>query len=325
MEPKDRIYIAGHLGLVGSALVRRLTQEGFHNLVLRGRSELDLIHEPSVRAFFERERPDYVFLSAAKVGGIGANSTKPAEFIHQNLRIQTNILDNAYRAGVRRLLFLGSTCIYPKLCPQPIREEYLLTGVLEPTNRATAVAKIAGIEMCDAYNRQYGTKFLAVMPSNLYGPGDHYDLQDSHVVPAMLLKMHQAKVRGEAQVILWGSGKPYRELLYVDDLAEACLFLIGLAEESFTALLGTDERYPLVNIGRGEDMTVRELAATVAAVVGFQGSIVFDPSQPDGTPRKLVDVSKLFALGWRPKTSLRQGLALAYQDMLSREAAHARS
>jgi GDP-L-fucose synthase len=325
MEPRDKIYVAGHLGLVGSALVRRLAQEGFHNLALRRRAELDLVHEPSVRAFFERERPDYVFLAAAKVGGIGANSTKPAEFIRQNLYIQTNILDNAHRTGVRRLLFLGSTCIYPRLSPQPIQEGYLLTGALEPTNRATAVAKIAGIEMCDAYNRQYGTRFLAVMPSNLYGPGDHYDLHDSHVVPAMILKMHQAKVRGEAQVILWGTGNPYRELLYVDDLADACFFLMQLREEIFASLLGTGEQYPLINIGLGEDLAISELAATVAEVVGFRGSIVFDPTKPDGTPRKLVDVSKLFALGWRPRVSLRQGLALAYQDMLSREVAHTAS
>lgn len=325
MEPRDKIYVAGHLGLVGSALVRRLTQEGFHSLVLRRRAELDLIYEPAVRAMFEQEQPDYVFLAAAKVGGIWANSVESAEFIHQNLCIQTNIIHNSYRTGVKRLLFLGSSCIYPRLCPQPIKEEYLLTGELELTNRANAVGKIAGIEMCAAYNKQYGTKFLAAMPTNLYGPGDRYDLKYSHVVPAMIAKMHQAKVRNDAQVTLWGTGRPYRELLYVDDLADACLFLMQLREESFDSLLGTGEQYPLINIGCGEDLTIRELAATVAEVVGFRGAIVFDSRKPDGTPRKLVDVGKLFKLDWRPKVALRQGLALAYQDMLSREVTHAPS
>jgi len=325
LEPRDKIYVAGHVGLVGSALVRRLTQEGFHNLVLRRRSELDLVNESSVRAFFEEEQPSYVFLAAGKVGGIGANSIKPAEFIHQNLRIQTNIIHHSYRTGAKRLLFLGSTCVYPRLCPQPIKEEYLLTGALETANRANTVAKIAGIGMCDAYNRQYGTRFLAVMPTNLYGPGDHYDLQYSHVVPAMISKMHQAKIRGEAQVMLWGTGRPYRELLYSEDLADACFFLMQLREEMFVSLLGTDASYPLINIGCGEDLTIRELAATIAEVVGFRGMIVFDSSKPDGTPRKLVDVGKLFALGWRPKVSLQQGLVLSYQDYLSREGAHAPS
>jgi len=325
MKAGEKIYVAGHRGLVGSAVVRKLSQEGLQNLVLRTHQELDLTDEPTTRRFFEQERPDYVFLAAGKVGGIGANSTLPAEFIHHNLYIEANVLHNSYRTRVRRLLFMGSSCIYPKLCPQPIKEEYLLSGALEFTNRANALAKIAGVEMCGAYNRQYGTQFLAVMPTNLYGPGDNYDLEHSHVVPALIARMHQAKTRGDKKVVLWGTGAPYRELLYSDDLADACVLLMKLPDEAFASLLGAGEAFPLVNVGCGEDLTIRELATTVAEVVGFQGEIAFDPSRPDGTPRKLLDVSKMFQLGWRPRTSLREGLVLAYRDMLSRKVTIAQS
>src|SRR5574340_1099643 len=292
MQPDEKIYVAGHRGLVGSALVRGLIQKGFPNLVLRTHKELDLMDEPATRRFFEQERPVYVFLAAGKVGGIGANSALHAEFIHHNLYIQTNVVHNSYRVGVKRLLFMGSSCIYPRLCPQPIKEEYLLSGALEVTNRANAVAKIAGIEMCDAYNRQYGTKFLAVMPTNLYGPGDNYDLEQSHVVPALIAKMHQAKIRGEAKVVLWGTGGPYRELLYSDDLADACVFLMSLPESKFQTLVGDPSRPPLINVGTGKDMKICDLAELVRKVVGYCGKVSFDPSRPDGTPRKLLDIDR---------------------------------
>ncbi len=315
----DRIYVAGHRGLVGSALVRALQARGFANLLLRTHAELDLTDQAATRDFFERERPDYVFLAAAKVGGIHANDTYPAEFIRDNLAIQTNVIHEAWRAGVRRLLFLGSSCIYPRDCPQPMREDYLLTGPLESTNRPYALAKIAGIEMCRSYNRQYGTKFLAVMPTNLYGPGDNYHPENSHVIPALIRKFHEAKTAGAPTVKVWGTGTPRREFLYSDDMADACLFLTDLPEEAFGALVaGRSAQAPLVNIGVGEDLTIRELAGKVKAVTGFAGEIEFDPARPDGTPRKLLDTGRLGALGWRARTGLDQGLAWAYRDFLQK-------
>ena len=314
IAPDARIYVAGHSGLVGSALVRALDRAGYRNLILRKHAELDLTDAGAVRQFFAAERPEYVFLAAAKVGGILANRTYPADFIVQNLAIQANVIDSAYRWRAKRLLFLGSSCIYPKLCPQPIKEEYLLTGPLEPTNRPYALAKIAGIEMCSAYNRQYGTRFLAAMPTNLFGPGDRYDLHDSHVIPALLRKMHEAKVRGAAEVEIWGSGTPRREFLYSDDAADACVFLMNLPEEKLKRIVPEDEMPLLVNIGCGEDTTIREVADLIADVVGFKGRQVFDSSKPDGTPRKLLDISRLKALGWKPQTSLREGLMKTYQD-----------
>jgi GDP-L-fucose synthase len=313
MDQESRIYVAGHRGLVGSALQRRLVAQGYRNLITPAHSELDLTDQAATRAFFERERPEYVFLAAAKVGGILANDTYPAEFIHQNLAIQTHVIHEAWRAGVKRLLFLGSSCIYPRDCPQPIKEEYLLTGPLEPTNRSYAVAKIAGIEMCWAYNRQYGTQYLAVMPTNLYGPGDSYDLETSHVIPALIRKFHDAKVRGDREVTVWGSGTPRREFLYSDDLADACVFLMNLPEDAFGLLLQPGAP-PLINIGVGEDQTIRNLAETIQQVTGYPGEIVFDRSKPDGTPRKLLDVGRLRLIGWRASKSLGAGLAMAYQD-----------
>ncbi len=310
-----RIYVAGHRGLVGSALVRRLQQAGYTNLITRTHAELDLTEQEAVRTFFLRERPEVVFLAAAKVGGILANARYPADFIQQNLAIELHVIHEAFRAGVRRLLFLGSSCIYPRECPQPIREDYLLTGPLEPTNRPYAVAKIAGIELCWAYNRQHGTRYLAVMPTNLYGPGDNYDLETSHVLPALIRKMHEARERGEDEVVLWGTGTPRREFLYSDDLADACLHLMGLPEERAEALFGADHP-PLVNIGWGRDIPIAELAGLVREVVGFEGRIVWDRSKPDGTPRKLLDVSRLEGLGWRPRIGLREGIRLAYEDFL---------
>ncbi|MBU1228505.1 MAG: GDP-L-fucose synthase [Proteobacteria bacterium] len=326
MDKDARIYVAGHRGLVGSALVRQLAAQGFTNLLRRTHAELDLTDGAAVAAFFAAERPQCVILAAAKVGGIIANSTYPAEFIHQNLAIQLNVIHNAYLHGAQRLLFLGSSCIYPRLAPQPMREEHLLTGPLEPTNRPYALAKIAGIEMCWSYNRQYGTRFLAVMPTNLYGPGDNYHPQNSHVIPALLRKFHEARERGEPSVTVWGTGSPTREFLYSDDMAEACVYLLNLPEERFAALLGSDEcrtgRFepPLVNIGAGREISIRELAELVRETVGFTGGIVFDASKPDGTPRKLCDVSRLTRAGWVARTSLRQGLAQAYADFRTREA-----
>jgi len=317
MDKKSKIYVAGHRGLAGSALVRRLRQEGYGNLLLRAHAELELTDQPAVRDFFERERPDYVFLAAAKVGGIVANSSYPAEFIHSNLAVQTNMLHESWRAGVKRLLFLGSSCIYPRDCPQPIKEEYLLTGPLEPTNRAYAIAKIAGIEMCWSYNRQYGTRFLAAMPTNLYGPGDSYDLNNSHVVPAMIRKMHEAMKGRLEEVVIWGTGSPMREFLYSEDMAEACVHLLELPAEKFEGLVG-DTHPPLVNIGCGEERSIAELARTVARVVGFRGSLRFDPSKPDGTPRKLLDSGRINALGWSARTRFDEGIAAAYKDFLSR-------
>ena len=312
MQHDARIYIAGHRGLVGSAIHRKLEQQGYRNIVTRTRSELDLLDDAAVEAFFAAEKPEFVFLAAAKVGGILANNTYPADFIRDNLVIQTNIIEASRKAGVKRLLFLGSSCIYPKLCPQPIKEEYLLTGPLEPTNRAYALAKIAGIEMCWSYNRQYGTRYLAAMPTNLYGPNDNFDLNNSHVLPALIRKTAEAKRAGAKEIVVWGTGTPRRELLYSEDLAEACVFLLNLDDPTYGTLL-TDAEPPLINIGSGEDVTIRELAETVARVLEFEGSLAFDTSKPDGTPRKLMDVSKLHALGWKHTVALEQGIRLTWE------------
>jgi GDP-L-fucose synthase len=324
MELSAPIYVAGHGGLVGSALVRRLRNGGYTNLILRTHGELDLTERQPVRELLQEEHPEYVFLAAAKVGGILANSARPADFIGQNLMIQTNIIHEAHRIGVRRLLFLGSSCIYPKHAPQPMKEEYLLTGPLEPTNRPYAVAKISGIEMCWAYNRQFGTRFLAAMPTNLFGPGDRYDLHDSHVVPALLRKMHEAKASGALKVVIWGSGTPRREFLYSDDAADACVFLMNLPDSNLDQIIAHEDLPPIVNIGAGRDITIRELAELIAEVVGFKGELVFDPSKPDGTPRKLLDVSRLTALGWTPRILLRDGLTRVYRDFSDNVAKTAR-
>lgn len=320
MEKSASIYVAGHKGLVGSAMVRRLRAEGYTNLILRTSAELDLRDGSKVASFFAAERPEYVLLCAAKVGGILANNTYPAEFIRDNLEIQTHVVHEAWRSGVERLLFLGSSCIYPRDCPQPIVEDYLLTGPLEPTNRAYALAKIAGIEMCWDYNRQYGTRFVAVMPTNLYGPGDNYDLQSSHVLPALIRKMHEAKLAGAPAVTLWGTGAPLREFLFSDDMVDACLFLMKLDEARLETLVRDPARPPLVNIGFGSDLTIRELAKTVARVVGFAGKLDWDSSKPDGTPRKLLDSSYLAGLGWKPRVGLEEGIALALADYIASKA-----
>ncbi|GAB6059979.1 GDP-L-fucose synthase family protein [Desulfonatronum parangueonense] len=317
MNKNAPIYVAGHRGLVGSALVRALEGEGYSRILKRTSAELDLTDQAAVREFFQRERPEYVFLAAAKVGGIMANNTYPAQFIHINLAIQTNVIHAAWQHGVQRLLFLGSSCIYPRECPQPMKEEYLLTGPLEPTNRPYAVAKIAGIEMCWAYNREYGTRYLAVMPTNLYGPNDNYDLTGSHVIPAMIRKFHEAKAAGSGQVVLWGTGSPRREFLHVDDLARGCMHLMRLEESGEDALLDP-ANVPLINVGSGIDQTIRELAELVREVVGYTGEIVWDTDKPDGTPRKLLDVAKMNAMGWQPSLSLREGLVMTYQDFLAR-------
>ncbi len=317
MNRDSKIYIAGHRGLVGSALARRLNNSGYSNIITFTHAQLDLVDTAKVNDFFTSERPEYVFLAAAKVGGIVANNTYPADFIYQNLMIQTNVIDAAHRAGVKRLLFLGSSCIYPRDCPQPIKEAYLLTGPLEPTNRPYALSKIAGIEMCWAYNRQFGTEYLAVMPTNLYGPGDNYDLNNSHVIPALIRKMHEAKMRGDEQVVVWGTGTPHREFLFSDDMADACIFLMQMQEEGFSSLVTEPASPPLINIGCGKDLSIRALAETVKAVVAFDGDLVFDSSKPDGTPRKLLDVSRMSRLGWKSKTGLYEGLNRAYQDYLS--------
>jgi GDP-L-fucose synthase len=376
MKKNSKIYIAGHTGLVGSAILRRLKSEGFTNLIYRTHAELDLTRQADVDAFFAQEQPEYVFLAAAKVGGIWANNTYPADFIYSNLAIQTNVLNAAWKTGVKRLLFLGSSCIYPRECPQPMKEEYLLTGPLEPTNQPYAVAKIAGVIACEAYNRQYKTRFLAVMPSNLYGPNDNYNLENSHVLPAMVRKFHLAKLATQGDwdgikkdesrygsvpddfvaclasiskshghdpvlltpysslltpsVMLWGTGSPRREFLHVDDLADAALFLMNLPDTQYDALLFgendshstihhspfTSHYLPLINIGSGHDQTVRELANPVAEVVGYKGDVIWDDTKPDGTPRKLLDVSKLANLGWKPKIPLKQGIKTTYKSYL---------
>ncbi|RVU44342.1 GDP-L-fucose synthase family protein [Rubrivivax rivuli] len=327
MQKDARIYVAGHRGLVGSAIVRRLQAAGHTGLILRTHAELDLTDEAATRAFFEKEQPEYVFLAAAKVGGIVANNSYPAQFIRENLAIQTNVIHSAYLSGVQRLLFLGSSCIYPKLAPQPMRERDLLTGPLEPTNRPYALAKIAGVEMCWSYNRQYGTKYLAAMPTNLYGPGDNYHPTNSHVIPALLRKFHEAKAHGAPQVTVWGTGTPRREFLFSDDMADACVYLMQLPDERYTALLGSDESVtgrfepPLVNIGVGEDVTIAELAALVAKVVGYAGGIVYDTSKPDGTPRKLMDVGLMKAAGWQARTPLEDGLRVAYAEFAAQNPA----
>jgi GDP-L-fucose synthase len=316
MEKNSRIFVAGHRGLVGSAIQRALVEGGYTNLILRTHRELDLGDRNAVRQFFDTEKPEFVFLAAAKVGGILANDTYPADFIRDNLEIQTNVIDASYRRGVERLLFLGSSCIYPKLAPQPIKEEYLLTGPLEATNRAYALAKIAGIEMCWSYNRQYGTRYLAAMPTNLYGPGDNFDLAGSHVLPALIRKVVEAKSAGQRTFVVWGSGKPRREFLYSKDLAEACIHLLNLPEGLYTRLINTTEP-PLINIGTGEDLTIRELAELIARVLGFDCEIKFDTSKQDGTPQKLLDVSRIHALGWKATTSLADGIRLTYESARS--------
>jgi GDP-L-fucose synthase len=313
MQLDSRIYVAGHRGLVGSAIARALAGKGFKNLVLRTRADLDLTRADQVDRFFESERPDYVFLAAAKVGGILANATYPADFIRDNLAIQNNVIDASYRNGVKRLLFLGSSCIYPKLCPQPIKEEYLLTGPLEPTNRPYALAKIAGVEMCWSYNRQYGTQFLSAMPTNIYGPGDNFHLANSHVLPALIRKVVHAKSSGAHQLEVWGTGTPRREFLYSDDLADACVFLMSLPQDEFSRLLNA-ETPPLINVGTGQDVTIRELAKLICEILGFQGDLSFDATKPDGTPQKLLDVSRIAAFGWKARTPLAKGIQLTYES-----------
>ncbi len=303
MRPNDKIYIAGHRGMVGSAIIRKLQKEGFTNIIHRTSAELDLKQQTDVQAFFEKERPDYVFLAAAKVGGIMANNTYRGEFLYDNLMIQNNTIDAAYRAGVKKLMFLGSSCIYPKMAPQPLKEEYLLTGLLESTNEPYAIAKIAGIKLCDAYRAQYGCNFISVMPTNLYGPNDNYDLNSSHVLPALIRKFHEAKLNGEPTVTLWGSGKPRREFLHADDLADACFFLMQQYDEP-----------GLLNIGVGEDLEIKELALLIKKIAGYTGEIIHDLTKPDGTPRKLMDVTKLHKLGWTASISLENGLRKVYEE-----------
>ena len=312
------VYIAGHQGLVGSALVDGLKAKGEQGLVLRNRQELDLLEQEQVRRFFAEQRPSSVFLAAAKVGGIHANNAYPAEFIYENLMIQSNIIDAAYRNDVDRLLFLGSSCIYPKFAPQPMHEEHLLTGALEPTNEPYAVAKIAGIKMCQSYNRQYGTRYLALMPTNLYGPGDNFDLENSHVLPALIRRFHDAKEEGTDSVVVWGTGTPRREFLFVDDMAEASLFLMDLPDKEFSVLV-SDSVTPLVNIGFGSDVSIRELAELVREIVGYTGLLEFDTGRPDGTPQKLLDVSRMKSLGWQAGTTLADGIDRTYTWFLANQ------
>ncbi len=314
MSPDTRIYVAGHRGLAGSALVRRLRAKGYRNLITRTHAELDLAEGAAVREFFGREKPDVVLLAAAKVGGILANDTYPAQFIHDNLVIQTNVIHEAFRAGVGELLFLGSSCIYPRDCPQPIKEEFLLTGPLEPTNRPYAIAKIAGIEMCWSYNRQYGTRYLCAMPTNLYGPGDNYDLQTSHVLPALMRKFHEARLRNDPSVTVWGTGTPRREFLHSDDMADACIHLVEHSAQ-VRSRLGAG-RAPLVNVGCGEDQTIAELAAAVREAVGSSAEIVYDRTKPDGTPQKLLDIALVRSLGWQPRIPLAEGLRSTYESFV---------
>ncbi|MFN4266224.1 MAG: GDP-L-fucose synthase family protein [Aquabacterium sp.] len=304
-----KIFVAGHRGMVGSALVRRLQAGGYTNVITRSRDQLDLLNQAAVNNFMAQEKPDYLFIAAAKVGGIQANNVYRADFIYQNLMIEANLIHAAHTQNVQRLMFLGSSCIYPKLAPQPLKEDYLLTGPLEPTNEPYAIAKIAGIKLCEAYNSQYGRQYISVMPTNLYGPNDNYDLNNSHVLPALIRKAHEAKLRGDKSLVVWGTGTPMREFLYADDLADACVYLM---ESNYDG--------PLVNIGTGTDVTIRELAETVVKVIGFVGELQFDASKPDGTPRKLMDVSRLNGLGWSARTTLEDGIRLAYQDFLNRYA-----
>jgi len=302
MEKSSKIFVAGHRGLVGSAIVRKLQKEGYTNLILKGREEVDLTRQEEVERFFKKERPEYVFLAAAKVGGIHANRTYPAEFIYQNLMIECNVIHSAYKYGVKKLLFLGSSCIYPRECPQPMKEEYLLSGYLEPTNEAYAVAKIAGLKLCQYYKRQYGANFISCMPTNLYGPNDNFDLNTSHVIPALIRKFHEAKINNKPYVEVWGTGKPLREFLHVDDLADACLFLMQNYDDEIW-----------INVGSGEEVSIAELANMIKEIVGYKGRIVFNPDMPDGTPRKLLDISRLKSLGWEKKISLFDGLRSTYE------------
>ncbi len=316
MKPESRIYVAGHTGLAGSALVRALRAKGFDNIVTRTHGELELTDARATADFFQAERPDVVFLAAGRVGGILANDSYPAEFIHENLAIEINVVHEAWRVGVKEMLFLGSSCIYPRDCPQPIREDYLLSGPLEPTNRAYAVAKIAGIEMCWSHNRQYGTHYFCVMPTNLYGPGDNYDPQSSHVLPALIRRFHEAKVRGDDKVTLWGTGAPRREFLYSDDMAAACVHLMQLRPEALSAIVNP-EAPPMVNVGCGEDQTIRELAELIRKIIGTKAAIEWDSSKPDGTPRKQLDIGKLEALGWRQTMGLEEGIRRTYEDYVA--------
>jgi GDP-L-fucose synthase len=309
--PGSKIYIAGHTGMVGSAIMSRLRRLGFENLVIRSHAELDLLDQRAVRSFFQLEQIDCVILAAARVGGILANASFPADFIYQNMAIQNNVIHEAWQAGVQQLLFLGSSCIYPKLAPQPMKEEYLLTGPLEPTNEPYAIAKIAGIKMCEAYNRQHGTSYFAVMPTNLYGTGDHYGLQNSHVLPALIRKMHDAKNDGRKEVVLWGTGTPRREFLHCDDLADAVVFLLSLEKDTLFSSFPSDG-VPLINIGYGKDITIQELALKIRGIIGFTGKITWDETKPDGTPQKLLDVSRISALGWQPTISLSDGIQDTY-------------
>jgi GDP-L-fucose synthase len=317
MDKDSKIYVAGHRGLVGSALIRQLNAQGYKNIVTRTHAELDLTSQTAVAEFFTKEKPEYVFLAAAKVGGIHANNTYPAEFIYNNLAIQTNVIHQSYLNNVKRLLFLGSSCIYPKECPQPIKEEYLLTGPLEPTNRPYALAKIAGIEMCWSYNRQYGTQYLAAMPTNLYGPDDNYDLENSHVIPALIRKFHEAKVNNQPKVTIWGTGKPKREFLYSDDMAEACIFILNMSDDQFKPLLGSDRNCglpPLLNIGSGSDLHISELATLIKSIVGYSGEIIYDITKHDGTAQKLMSSFEINKYGWKMKTPLHDGIRKAYEN-----------
>ena len=317
MNNRDKVYVAGHRGLVGSALVRQLEARGFTNLITRTHRELDLTDQTAVREFFDAEKPDYVILAAAKVGGIHANNTYPAQFIYENLMIESNVIDAAYRNGVQRLLFLGSTCIYPKAVEQPMREDALLTDVLEPTNEPYALAKIAGIKLCESYNRQYGTDFRSVMPTNLYGVNDNFHPENSHVIPALMRRFHQAKLAGASEVVVWGTGNAMREFLYVDDMAAASLFVLELDEMTYQA--NTEPMLSHINVGTGVDVTIREMAETMKRVVGFEGELVFDTTKPDGAPRKLIDVTRLTSMGWRYRVDLEEGLQKTYDWFLSQE------
>lgn len=324
MEKDAKIYVAGHRGMVGSAIARNLKTKGYTNIVTRTHAELDLIDQAAVEQFFAQEKPAYVFLAAAKVGGIVANNTYPAQFIRENLAIQTNIIHAAYLNKVERLMFLGSSCIYPKHAPQPMKEEHLLTGPLEPTNRPYALAKIAGVEMCWSYNRQYGTKYLAAMPTNLYGPGDNYHPENSHVIPALIRKFHEAKLSGSKEAVVWGTGTPRREFLYSEDMADACVFLMNLPDDDFEKLLGSDESTthkfepPVINVGYGKDYSIQEISGIISSIVGFNGEISFDHTKPDGTPRKLLDTNRLSEAGWKPSIEIKTGILMAYSDFLNK-------
>jgi GDP-L-fucose synthase len=315
MSKNDRVFVAGHRGMVGSAIVRKLQEHGYSNIVTRTRNDLELVQQADVKAFFAKERIDQVYMAAAKVGGILANNIYPAEFIYQNLMVEANVIHEAWRAGVKKLLFLGSSCIYPRLAPQPMAENMLLTGVLEPTNEPYAIAKIAGVKICESYNRQYGTDYRSVMPTNLYGPGDNYHSENSHVIPGLIRRFHEAKQNAAPEVLIWGTGAPMREFLYVDDMAEACLHIMELDPDSYAR--NTQPMLSHINIGTGEDLSIRDLAKAIGEIVGYRGRIAFDTSKPDGAPRKLMDVGRMKNLGWRPQVGLRDGLALAYADFLA--------